>query len=121
MIIKRIFSRQIFDSRGRPTIETDLEIEGGFIGRAAVPSGASKGSFEAVEFRDGGQDYNGLGVLGAVKKINEVLGAVLLERKFETQEQFDQALLDLDGTVNKSNLGANTILSLSLGFAYVKA
>lgn len=117
MKITNVKSRQIFDSRGTPTIETDLIIDNNFIGRAAVPSGASKGIYEAVELRDQDHAYNGKGVLKAVDKINNQIKNALLNINFNSQEKLDNFLVDLDGTINKSKLGANTILSISIAFA----
>jgi enolase len=119
--ITHIKSRQIFDSRGNPTVETDLIINNNFIGRAAVPSGASKGIYEAIELRDKNHDYNGKGVLKAVDKINNDIKNKLLNINFDSQEDLDNFLIDLDGTINKSNIGANTILSISVAFAKARA
>ena len=121
MKITYLKSRQIFDSRGNPTVETDLMINDKFFGRAAVPSGASKGIFEAIELRDKNKDYNGKGVLGAVEKINNEIKSKILNIKFDSQEDLDNFLIKLDGTMNKSNLGANTILSISIAFAKARA
>ena len=121
MKITHIKSRQIFDSRGDPTVETDLVINNNFIGRAAVPSGASKGIYEAIELRDETPHYNGKGVLNAVDKINNGVKTKLLNMSFNSQEALDNFLIDLDGTINKSKLGANTILSISIAFAKARA
>ena len=121
MKITYLKSRQIFDSRGNPTVETDLMINDKYFGRAAVPSGASKGIFEAIELRDKNKDYNGKGVLNAVEKINNEIKNKILNIKFSAQEDLDNFLIKLDGTKNKSNLGANTILSISIAFAKARA
>ena len=121
MKITNLKSRQIFDSRGNPTVETDLVLNNNSFGRAAVPSGASKGIYEAIELRDKTNDYNGKGILTAVEKINKDLKNKLLNIKFDSQEVLDNFLIDLDGTTNKSNLGANTILSISIAFAKARA
>ena len=117
MRITSIKSRQIFDSRGKPTVETDLMLNNSHFGRASVPSGASKGLFEAFELRDGSEDYCGEGVLGAVARINGEIRKAILNIAFQSQEELDNFLIKLDGTNNKSNLGANTILSISIAFA----
>jgi enolase len=121
MRITSIKSRQIFDSRGNPTIETDLVLGDLHFGRASVPSGASKGTFEAFESRDGDKAYCGKGVLSAVARINNEIGRQLLNISFNAQEELDEFLIKLDGTSNKSNLGANTILSISMAFAKARA
>lgn len=116
--IKYIKARQILDSRGNPTVETDVILESGHAGRAAVPSGASTGAGEALELRDGDKDrYNGKGVLKAVWNVNNKISDVLIGNSAEDQRKVDQLMLDLDGTKNKSNLGANAILSVSLAVA----
>ncbi|WPX96856.1 phosphopyruvate hydratase [Candidatus Bandiella euplotis] len=121
MKITGIKARQIFDSRGLPTIETDLTLNNSYFGRASIPSGASKGMHEALELRDGDEGYHGKSVLKAVNLINEELGPHMLNFSFQSQEELDQFLIDLDGTVNKSALGANTILSISIAFAKARA
>merc|ERR1712110_1321779 len=121
MKITYIKSRQIFDSRGCPTIETDLVLENEYSGRSSVPSGASKGMDEAFELRDGNSDYNGMGVLVAVDIINKKLRYLLYKKTFPSQESLDDYLIALDGTLNKSNFGANTILSISVAFAKATA
>ena len=118
-IIINIHARQIFDSRGNPTVEVDVETENGIIGRAAVPSGASTGEHEAVELRDGGKAYMGKGVLNAVENVNTILAEELLGVSVFDQNYIDQLMCELDGTPNKSKLGANAILGVSL--AVVKA
>jgi enolase len=120
-IIIDIHARQIFDSRGNPTIEVDVVTENGFLGRAAVPSGASTGVHEAVELRDGGKDYMGKGVLKAVKNVNDKIASTLLGVSVFEQETIDKMMIDLDGTPNKSNLGANAILGVSLAAAHAAA
>lgn len=119
-IIIDITARQIFDSRGNPTIEVDVITENGFMGRAAVPSGASTGEHEAVELRDGGKDYMGKGVLKAVENVGDIAQALLGTSVFE-QELIDKIMIDLDGTKNKSVLGANAILGVSLACAKAAA
>ena len=111
----------IFDSRGNPTIETDLSINNYRIGRASVPSGASKGIHEAIEMRDQNMDYNGQGVLNAIDKINNEIKKIVLNVKFDSQESLDNFLINLDGTSDKSKFGANTILSISIAFAKARA
>ncbi|WP_203293692.1 phosphopyruvate hydratase [Luteirhabdus pelagi] len=120
-IIIDIHARQIFDSRGNPTVEVDVITENGFIGRAAVPSGASTGEHEAVELRDGGDDYMGKGVLKAVENVNGKIAGTLLGVSVFEQELIDQTMIDLDGTKNKSKLGANAILGVSLACAKAAA
>ena len=120
--IKMIRAREILDSRGNPTIEVDLWLEGGWLGRAAVPSGASTGAFEAVELRDADQRrYRGKGVLQAVKNVNELIAPVLIGKNVLDQYALDQVLLELDNTDNKSKLGANAILGVSLAAARAAA
>lgn len=116
-----IHARQIFDSRGNPTIEVDVITENGFLGRAAVPSGTSTGEHEAVELRDGGSDYMGKGVTQAVKNINNKIAESLLGVSVFEQKQIDTYMIDLDGTPNKSVLGANAILGVSLAVAQAAA
>jgi enolase len=113
-----VHAREILDSRGNPTVETDVTLASGAAGRAAVPSGASTGEHEAVELRDGdAKRFNGKGVLEAVKNVNEVIGPRLEGMAAEDQIAVDYAMLDLDGTPNKSHLGANAVLSVSLAVA----
>ena len=116
-IIINIHARQILDSRGNPTVEVDLTTENGLIGRAAVPSGASTGEHEAVELRDGGTDYMGKGVLKAVENVNTIIAQELLGVSVFEQNLIDQIMIDIDGTPNKSKLGANAILGVSLAAA----
>ena len=120
-IIINIHARQIFDSRGNPTVEVDVTTENGILGRAAVPSGASTGEHEAVELRDGGKAYMGKGVLNAVKNVNEIIAQELLGTSVFEQNLIDQIMIELDGTKNKSNLGANAILGVSLAVAKAAA
>jgi len=119
--ITNVFARQIFDSRGNPTVEVDVKTEKGFIGRAAVPSGASTGEHEAVELRDGGNSFMGKGVLEAVKNVNNIISKNLIGIEVFNQKQIDKIMIDLDGTPNKSNLGANSILGVSLAAAKASA
>ncbi len=115
-------AREILDSRGNPTLEAEVELESGFIGRAAVPSGASTGDFEACELRDGDETrYLGKGVLKAVDNVNEKIAEELVDFDALDQTGIDQFLIDLDGTENKSNLGANAILGVSLAVARAAA
>ncbi|WP_341220890.1 phosphopyruvate hydratase [Polaribacter atrinae] len=120
-IIISVHARQIFDSRGNPTVEVDVTTENGVLGRAAVPSGASTGEHEAVELRDGGKDYMGKGVLKAVSNVNNIIAAELLGTSVFEQNAIDQLMIDLDGTPNKSKLGANAILGVSLAAAKAAA
>jgi enolase len=112
--IRQIKAREILDSRGYPTIETKVTLESGNFGVASVPSGASTGSFEAVELRDGGARFFGKGVLTAITNVNEKIAPMLAGTDAENQAAVDSAMLDLDGTENKSHLGANAVLSVSL-------
>ncbi len=120
-IIIDIHARQIFDSRGNPTIEVEVITENGFMGRAAVPSGASTGEHEAVELRDGGKDYMGKGVTQAVENVNGKIAGTLLGVSVFEQSLIDKIMIDLDGTPNKSQLGANAILGVSLAVAHAAA
>lgn len=120
-VIIEVHARQIFDSRGNPTVEVDVITENGIMGRAAVPSGASTGEHEAVELRDGGKTYMGKGVSQAVKNVNEVLAEELIGVSVFDQNKIDQTMIDLDGTPNKSKLGANAILGISLAAAKAAA
>lgn len=115
--IKTIIARQIIDSRGNPTVETDVTLEGGAIGRAAVPSGASTGSGEAIELRDNAAAYGGKGVTQAIANIHEQIAPALAGHGANDQTAIDQIMRDLDGTDNKSHLGANAILAVSLATA----
>ena len=119
MKIIDIKAREILDSRGFPTVEADVIIEGGYLGRASIPSGASTGSNEALELRDNDDRFFGKGVRSAVNNILYVITPEIVGKNFKTQEEFDNLLIKLDGTLNKTKLGANAILALSLG--YLKA
>ncbi len=120
-MIVNVYARQIFDSRGNPTVEVDVTTENGVTGRAAVPSGASTGEHEAVELRDGGDTYMGKGVLKAVENVNTLIAQELLGVSVFEQNLIDQIMIDLDGTPNKSKLGANAILGVSLAVAKAAA
>jgi len=121
MTIQTIIAREILDSRGNPTLEAEVTLSGGAFGRAAVPSGASTGSHEAIELRDGDHSrYLGKGVQKAVANVNGAIASALVGRTF-TQSELDAALLKLDGTPNKANLGANALLGVSLAFAHADA
>src|SRR5579885_1327486 len=116
--ITKVFARQIIDSRATPTVEVDLYLEDGLMGRAAVPSGASTGTHEALELRDGDKThFLGKGVLKAVENVNKTISDAIVGKDFDTQEALDSFLLEMDGTDSKSNLGANAILGVSLAFA----
>ncbi len=119
--IINIHARQILDSRGNPTVEVDVVTENGVLGRAAVPSGASTGEHEAVELRDGGNAYMGKGVSKAVQNVNTTIAEALMGVSVFEQNQIDKAMIDLDGTPNKGNLGANAILGVSLAAAKAAA
>lgn len=119
--IKSIHARWILDSRGNPTVEATVELEGEFRGRAAVPSGASTGSGEALELRDGGDKWNGKGVEKAVANVNDRIASALVGQDAANQTRIDQLMIDLDGTENKSSLGANAILAVSLATAKAEA
>ncbi|ADX68213.1 phosphopyruvate hydratase [Weeksella virosa] len=120
-IITHIHARQILDSRGNPTVEVDVITENGILGRAAVPSGASTGEHEAVELRDGGDFYQGKGVLKAVDNVNEILAPELVGYSVFEQNLIDHTMIEIDGTNNKGNLGANAILGVSLAVAKAAA
>ncbi|WP_417861145.1 phosphopyruvate hydratase [Winogradskyella sediminis] len=120
-IIINVHARQILDSRGNPTVEVDVTTENGIMGRAAVPSGASTGEHEAVELRDGGDTYMGKGVLKAVDNVNSTIAQELMGVSVFEQNAIDQMMIDLDGTPNKSKLGANAILGVSLAVAKAAA
>ena len=119
--IKSVHARQIMDSRGNPTVECDIKLSGGAFGRASVPSGASTGTFEAHELRDGGNAYLGKGVLSAVRNINDTIAPSIIDMDASTQELIDETMLALDGTNNKQKLGANAILAVSLATAHAVA
>ena len=117
-----LVAREILDSRGNPTVEVDVFLDSGKIGRAGVPSGASTGSREAIELRDGDKSrYNGKGVLEAVKNVNQTISRAVIGVEASEQTLIDQIMLDLDGTENKSKLGANAILAVSMAVAKAAA
>lgn len=120
MKIQRIRAREVMDSRGQPTVEADVELKAG-TGRATVPSGASTGEHEAVELRDGGERFAGKGVEKAVANVNRILGPRLRGREAKDQKAIDRLMIELDGTPNKSKLGANAILAVSLAVAKAQA
>lgn len=120
-IILDVHARQILDSRGNPTIEVDVITDSGARGRAAVPSGASTGEYEAVELRDGGKEYLGKGVLKAVENVNDIIAEEIIGMNVFDQNLIDKVLIELDGTPNKSRLGANAILGVSLAVAKAAA
>ena len=115
--INKVIARQIFDSRGNPTVEVDVITDDGVLGRAAVPSGASTGEHEAVELRDGGPNYMGKGVLKAVSNVNNIISKEVIGLSVFDQEKVDNLMIKIDGTPNKANLGANAILGVSLALA----
>src|SRR5690606_3652138 len=120
--IKDIRAREILDSRGNPTIEADVILADGTIGRAAAPSGASTGSREALELRDGDKDrYMGKGVKKAVANVNSQIRSALMDKDVTEQQDIDDAMIALDGTENKDNLGANAMLAVSLATAKAAA
>jgi enolase len=119
--IASVHARQILDSRGNPTVEVDVATDGGAIGRAAVPSGASTGSHEAIERRDGGSDYGGKGVAGAVASVNDELAQALVGHDVHDQRGVDRLLCDVDGTPDKRRVGANGVLGVSLAVAKASA
>ena len=119
--IAEVRARQVIDSRGNPTVEVDIELESGSLGRAAVPSGASTGQFEAVELRDGGESWCGKGVLEAVKGIHDEIRPLLIGQDAHDQRALDDMLIGLDGTANKSRLGANALLGCSLAISKAAA
>ena len=121
MKIETIIAREVLDSRGNPTVEAEVLLESGYRGRAIVPSGASTGSHEALELRDGDQRYGGKGVLKAVKNVNEIIAPALEGMNVDEQGLLDHAMLDLDGTPNKGRLGGNAILAVSLASARAAA
>ena len=119
--IKKVFARQIFDSRGNPTVEVDVITENGILGRAAVPSGASTGEHEAVELRDGGKKYHGKGVVNAVNNVNNIITSEVIGLSVYEQNKIDKLMISIDGTLNKSRLGANATLGVSLAVAKAAA
>ena len=120
-LIETITAREVLDSRGNPTVEAEVTLSGGASGWAIVPSGASTGASEAVELRDGGERYGGKGVLQAVENVNERIAPALIGVDATRQERVDQIMIDLDGTPNKANLGANAILAVSLAVSRAAA
>src|SRR5437588_4917280 len=119
--IEHVHARQILDSRGNPTVEVELSVRSGAWGRAAVPSGASTGEFEATELRDGGREWAGKGVMRAVANVNGEIAAAIRGQDASSQAALDRTLITLDGTPNKSRLGANAILAVSLAAAHAAA
>ena len=119
--IKSIFARRVWDSRGRPTVEAEVILNDGSLGRAIAPAGASKGTREALELRDGGDRFGGLDVMQAIGHVNVEISNELVGTKADNQSVLDQALIDLDGTVNKSRLGANATLAVSMAAAHAMA
>ena len=119
--ITDVFANWILDSRANPTVEATVITEDGYVGRAAVPSGASTGAYEAVELRDGGEELMGLGVTKAVDNVNNVIADAIIGMNVLDQMAIDKTLIDLDGTENKSHLGANAILAVSLACARAAA
>src|SRR5436309_8468373 len=119
--IEHVHARQILDSHGNPTVEVELSVRSGAWGRAAVPSGASTGEFEATELRDGGSDWMGKGVSRAVENVNGEIATALHGQDASSQAALDRMLIALDGTPNKSRLGANAILAVSLAAAHAAA
>jgi enolase len=119
--IELVLAREVLDSRGNPTLECEVGLEDGSIGRAIVPSGASTGKFEAVELRDGDHRFGGKGVLRAVRNVNEVIAPALLDEEAGEQRAIDRIMLDLDGSDNKANLGANAVLGVSMAVARAAA
>ena len=119
--ITTVRARQILDSRGNPTVEAEVGLDGGAVGRAAVPSGASTGTLEAVELRDGGAPYAGKGVARAVSHANDILGPAVIGHDATDQPLIDQVMIDLDATTNKGRMGANAILAVSLACARAAA
>ena len=120
-LINKIHARQIMDSRGNPTVECDVVLDNGAFGRAAVPSGASTGKFEAHELRDGGKAYMGRGVTNAVKNINEIIAPKIIGMDATKQSDIDTKMMEIDGTQNKEKMGANAILAVSLAVAHATA
>src|SRR5436309_3381087 len=119
--IEHVHARQILDSRGNPTVEVELSLRSGAWGRAAVPSGASTGEFEATELRDGGSEWGGKGVTKAVENVNGEIAEAIQGEDASAQGALDRQLITLDGTPNKSRLGANAILAVSLAAAHAAA
>ncbi|MEP6514105.1 MAG: phosphopyruvate hydratase, partial [Parafilimonas sp.] len=116
--IKNVIAREVLDSRGNPTVEVDVILESGIVGRMMVPSGASTGKFEALELRDGEKRFRGKGVMKAVNNVNTEIKQVLVGKNAEEQELLDNLMIEIDGTANKSHLGANAILGASFAIAH---
>src|SRR3954447_11331663 len=119
--IERVHARQILDSRGNPTVEVEVQLQSGASGRAAVPSGASTGEFEAVELRDGSDAWSGKGVTRAVANVNGEIAEAVRDVDADDQQGLDRRMIELDGTPNKARLGANAILGVSLAAAKAAA
>src|ERR1700684_652631 len=119
--IEQVRAREVLDSRGNPTVEVEVVLDSGAGGRAIVPSGASTGTYEATEWRDGGERYGGKGVLGAVEHVNGEIADVLSGFEASDQRAVDFAMIDLDGTPSKGRLGANAVLAVSLAVAKAAA
>ena len=118
MKIQKVIAREVLDSRGNPTVEAEVHLDSGYVGRAIVPSGASTGAHETLELRDGDAGrYLGKGVLKAVQNVNEALGPAIIGLDASEQAALDKALMDVDGTPNKGNMGGNAILAVSLAAA----
>ena len=115
--IKRVEAREILNAKGNPTVEAEIETDSGYIAVASVPSGTSTGSYEACELHDGGKRYGGKGVLKAVSNVNTVIAPALAGKSLHDLDSIDQMMIELDGTENKSVLGANAILSVSVAAA----
>ena len=121
MKIEKVMAREVLDSRGNPTVEAEVHLDSGFSGRAIVPSGASTGTHEALELRDGGSRYLGKGVLKAVQNVNEALGPAVVGMDASEQAAIDAAMMAVDGTPNKGSMGGNAILAVSLATARAAA
>ena len=121
MPIRDVYAREILDSRGNPTIEVEVLVGENIIGKAAVPSGASTGKYEAVELRDGGVRYGGKGVQAAVEHVNNQIAESIIGMNIFGQSEIDRVLIRLDGTLNKKKLGANALLGVSLACAHAAA
>ena len=119
--IKSIFARRVWDSRGRPTVEAEVILNDGSLGRAIAPAGASKGTREALELRDGSARFGRLDVMQAIVHVNGEISTALVGTQADNQSVLDQALIDLDGTINKSRLGANATLAVSMAAAHAMA
>ena len=119
--IKSIFARRVWDSRGRPTVEAEVILNDGSLGRAIAPAGASKGTREALELRDIGARFGGLDVMQAIGHVNGEISTALVVTQADNQSVLDQALIDLDGTINKSRLDANATLAVSMAAAHAMA